>query len=103
MIQKRWRNDSAFSISFRLYFAGRRVFYKMDHCNYSSGYRWSTALLLSITVGGFGADRFYLGYWREGIGKLFSFGGLGVWTVVDILLIAVGYLRPDDGSIFIDF
>ena len=40
----------------------------------------------------------YLGYWREGLGKLFSFGGLGVWTLVDVVLIAVGYIRPEDGS-----
>lgn len=55
---------------------GRRRFLKMKRCNWTSGKRWSTALILSITLGGFGADRFYLGLWREGIGKLFSFGGL---------------------------
>ncbi len=55
----------------------------------------------SITVGGFGVDRFYLGLWREGIGKLFSFGGLGVWTIVDVILIATGYVGPADGSLYI--
>ena len=34
--------------------------------------------------------RFYLGHWQEGIGKLFSFGGLGVWTLVDVVLVAIG-------------
>jgi len=52
-------------------------------------------------VGGFGIDRFYLGLWREGIGKLFSFGGLGVWTIVDVILIATGYVGPADGSLYI--
>lgn len=56
---------------------------------------------LSVTLGGFGADRFYLGSWREGIGKLFSFGGLGVWTLVDVILIASGYVGPADGSLYI--
>lgn len=60
-------------------------------------------MLLSITVGGFGGDRFYLGHWQEGVGKLFSFGGLGVWTIVDIILIAIGYLRPRDGSLYVDY
>lgn len=46
-------------------------------------------------------DRFYLGHWEEGLGKLFSFGGLGVWTLVDIVLIAVGYITPADGSLYI--
>ncbi|OQV11804.1 putative TM2 domain-containing protein 3 [Hypsibius exemplaris] len=81
---------------------GHRTFYKMDKCNFSSGYRWSTAMLLSVTVGGFGGDRFYLGHWKEGVGKLFSFGGLGVWTIMDILLIGIGYIRPEDGSLYID-
>lgn len=55
----------------------------------------------SIVFGGFGVDRFYLGMWQEGIGKLFSFGGLGVWTLVDVILIATGYLGPADHSLYI--
>ena len=55
----------------------------------------------SITLGGFGVDRFYLGHWEAGLGKVFSFGGLGAWTLVDIILIAVGYVGPADGSLFI--
>ena len=80
---------------------GRRTFHKMLPCNWTSGYRWTTSLLLSIFLGGFGADRFYLGQWREGIGKLFSFGGLGVWTVIDVILISIGYIGPQDGSLYI--
>uniref|UniRef100_A0A1B6CCP3 TM2 domain-containing protein n=1 Tax=Clastoptera arizonana TaxID=38151 RepID=A0A1B6CCP3_9HEMI len=80
---------------------GKRTFYKNLKCNWTRGYRWSTALILSITLGGFGADRFYLGHWQEGIGKLFSFGGLGVWTLIDVVLIAIHYLGPADGSLYI--
>lgn len=60
-----------------------------------------SVFLCSITLGGFGADRFYLGQWREGLGKLFSFGGLGIWTLIDVLLIGVGYVGPADGSLYI--
>ena len=55
----------------------------------------------SLTLGGFGVDRFYLGYWKEGLAKLFSFGGLGVWTLVDFILIAAQYVGPSDGSLYI--
>lgn len=80
---------------------GHRTFNKRVICNWTRGYRWTTALALSITLGGFGADRFYLGHWQEGIGKLFSFGGLGVWTIIDVVLISLHYLGPADGSLYL--
>ncbi|XP_055908496.1 TM2 domain-containing protein almondex [Eupeodes corollae] len=80
---------------------GLRTFSKNVKCNWTQGYRWSTALIISLTLGGFGVDRFYLGHWPEGIGKLFSFGGLGVWTIIDVLLISLRYLGPADGSLYL--
>jgi len=80
---------------------GRRNFMKNIKCHWTSGYSWIRALFLSVTLGGFGVDRFYLGWWKSGIGKLFSFGGLGLWTLVDIFLIAIGYIQPADGSNYI--
>lgn len=80
---------------------GNRKFFKNIKCNWTQGYKWLTALLISITLGGFGVDRFYLGHWQEGIGKLFSFGGFGVWTLIDVILISLHYLGPADGSLYI--
>lgn len=80
---------------------GKRRFLKKIKCSWTAGTRWGTALILALTLGGFGADRFYLGHWQEGIGKLFSFGGLGVWTLVDALLIGIHHLGPADGSLYI--
>lgn len=80
------------------YCLGHREFSKYKQCNINSSHKWSMALVLSILFGGFGVDRFYLGHWQEGVGKLFSFGGFGVWTLIDSILISIGYLKPADSS-----
>lgn len=57
-----------------------------------------TAILLAIFTGGFGADRFYLGYTGLGVVKLLTAGGLGIWSLIDLIRICTGSLRPADGS-----
>ncbi|VDD79783.1 unnamed protein product [Mesocestoides corti] len=75
---------------------GRKEFLRMRPCTRKSGKSYVTTVILSLFLGGLGADRFYLGMWREGLGKLFTFGGLGVWSVIDFILIFVGYICPPD-------
>lgn len=58
----------------------------------------TTALILSILVGGLGVDRFYLGYTGMGILKLLTGGVFGVVYLIDIIRIATGSLTPADGS-----
>ena len=57
-----------------------------------------TALILSIVLGNLGVDRFYLGYVGLGLLKLFTFGGCGIWTLIDIILIATGNLKDAQGN-----
>ncbi len=58
---------------------------------------WLIALLLSIFLGSLGVDRFYVGKVGTGILKLLSFGGLGVWTIIDVIFIAVRRLDDKEG------
>jgi TM2 domain-containing membrane protein YozV len=42
-----------------------------------------TALIISIFLGGYGIDRFYIGDTGLGVGKLLTCGGLGIWAIID--------------------
>ncbi|MGB3547144.1 MAG: TM2 domain-containing protein [Saprospiraceae bacterium] len=56
------------------------------------------ALLLVVLVGGLGVHRFYLGYTTIGIIQLFTLGGCGIWSLIDLIRIVTGDLLPEDGS-----
>lgn len=61
--------------------------------------QWLVALLISFFVGWFGIDRFYLGYTGLGILKLITFGGCGIWYLIDLIMIAMGNLNDSDGLV----
>jgi TM2 domain-containing membrane protein YozV len=60
---------------------------------------WLVALLLSILLGYLGVDRFYLGSIGLGILKLVTCGGAGVWSIIDIILIAMEKMKDGKGLI----
>src|SRR5881409_3678267 len=54
------------------------------------------ALLLSLFGGVFGLHRFYVDKPRTAIAMLVTFGGLGVWYLYDLVLIAAGEFRDSE-------
>lgn len=53
--------------------------------------------LFALFLGVFGVDRFYLGKIGTALAKLFTLGGLGVWVLVDLVLVLAGAQRDKLG------
>ena len=70
-------------------------------CRHTNGYSYETALLLSVFLGMFGADRFYLGYPALGLLKFCTLGFLFLGQLIDIILIAMQIVVPADGSYYV--
>ncbi|MDQ0769821.1 hypothetical protein QF031_002570 [Pseudarthrobacter defluvii] len=56
-----------------------------------------TTWILSLLLGTFGADRFYLGKIGSGMAKLLTAGGMGIWSIVDLIMTLTGNTRDRDG------
>jgi TM2 domain-containing membrane protein YozV len=56
-------------------------------------------LLLCFFLGALGVHRFYVGKVGTGILMLLTLGGLGIWTLIDFILIAVGSFKDSSGNV----
>lgn len=56
------------------------------------------AFLLCFLLGIFGAHRFYVGKIGTGILQLLTLGGLGIWALIDLIMIIVGSFRDGEGE-----
>ena len=56
-------------------------------------------ILLCVFVGGLGAHRFYVGKVGTGVLQLLTFGGLGIWVLIDLIMIALGKFTDKEGLV----
>ncbi len=70
----------------------------ISSASFSGDKSQTTAIILCVLLGTLGIHRFYLGYTLIGIIQLLTLGGLGIWTLIDLIRICTGALEPKDGS-----
>ncbi len=56
------------------------------------------AFLLCFFLGAFGAHRFYVGKIGTGILQLLTAGGLGIWAIIDLVMLAAGKFTDKQGN-----
>ena len=61
------------------------------------------ALLLCFFLGVFGVHRFYVGKIGTGVAMIFTAGGLGIWVLIDFIMIIVGGFTDIDGKFVLDW
>ena len=68
-----------------------------------SPYSRLAALLLCLFLGGLGVHRFYVGKVGTGVAMIFTLGGLGIWVLIDLIMIIVGSFTDSNGKYVLDW
>lgn len=78
---------------------GNRTFFREGvPCVRYTDHYFVTTLIYSMLLGFLGMDRFCLGQTGTAVGKLLTMGGVGVWWIIDVILLVTNNLLPEDGS-----
>ena len=67
--------------------------------DYPSEKSRGVAFALAALLGPFGAHRFYVGKTQSGILMLCTVGGLGLWYLYDLIMVAGGSFRDVEGRL----
>ena len=56
------------------------------------------AILICLFLGGLGIHRFWVGKIGTGVVMLLTLGGLGIWTLIDLVMIITGSFTDKEGK-----
>ena len=59
---------------------------------------WLVTLLLCLFVGFLGIHRFYVGNSGTGFLQIITLGGLGLWVLLDLIMIVIGKFTDKEGK-----
>ena len=54
-------------------------------------------VMLCFFLGALGVHRFYVGKIGTGIVQLLTFGGLGIWALIDFIMVVTGNFKDGQG------